>query len=41
MQNKGGYLYTLNTKGFSPGNYSLVFSVNGDPVNHVAPFRVK
>jgi hypothetical protein len=37
----GGYIYDLDASGISTGTYDLVFSVAGDPVQHVAPFAMK
>jgi hypothetical protein len=37
----GGYQYNLKTSGLSTGSYQLVFTVQGDPNTHNAPFSVK
>lgn len=36
----GGYTYTLNTSGLTPGNYQLGFLAAGDIVQHMAFVRV-
>jgi hypothetical protein len=35
------YLYVLDTLGLGQGAHVLTFSVDGDPVPHAAPFRIK
>jgi predicted extracellular nuclease len=37
----GGYIFNLSTKGFAPGEYTLSFTVTGDPVTHTLKFVVR
>jgi hypothetical protein len=37
----GGYIYNLSTKGLNAGAHVLNFSVQGDPIKHVAAFILK
>ncbi|MBV9280112.1 MAG: Ig-like domain repeat protein, partial [Chloroflexi bacterium] len=36
----GGYQYYLNTSGYGPGSYTLLFTASGDPVAHQAAFTL-
>jgi hypothetical protein len=35
------YLFSLNTKGYKPGAYTLDFTASGDPVTHHAPLAIR
>jgi hypothetical protein len=35
------YLYVLDTRGLSRGSHVLDFTVQGDPITHLAPFALK
>lgn len=37
----GGYIFNLSTKGFAAGEYTLSFTVTGDPVTHTLKFVVR
>ena len=37
----GGYIFNLSTKGFAAGEYTLSFTVTGDPVTHTVKFVVR
>ena len=37
----GGYLFTLDTRGYAAGSYTLDFVAGGDPVTHHAPFVLR
>ncbi len=37
----GGYIFNLSTKGFAAGEYTLSFTVTGDPVTHTVNFVVR
>ena len=37
----GGYLFNLSTRGLEPGEYALVFTVDGDPTRHLTTFQVR
>jgi len=37
----GGYIFNLSTKGFAPGEYTLSFTVAGDPLTHTLKVVVR
>jgi sugar lactone lactonase YvrE len=40
MGPRGGYIYTLETAGLTPGTYTLQFTAGSDPITHSVSFAV-
>jgi hypothetical protein len=37
----GGYIFNLSTKGLTTGTYNLIYTVQGDPVQHSLSFQIR
>jgi hypothetical protein len=37
----GGYIFNLSTKGLTIGTYNLIYTVQGDPVQHSLSFQIR